>query len=52
MQTQWGFDKLTWTQGAVYADLDNDGDLDLVLNNQNDIAHIYQSLASDKKINH
>lgn len=40
---EWGFDKNTVGCGAVYADLDNDGDWDLVTNNTNEPARIYQN---------
>ena len=42
----------TFSNGAVYADLDNDGDLDVVTNNVNEPALIYENRTSDQKHNH
>ncbi|MEL6636895.1 MAG: FG-GAP-like repeat-containing protein [Bacteroidota bacterium] len=41
----WGLDKPTFSNGAAYADLDGDGDLDLVFNNLMHPATIYENRA-------
>lgn len=39
----WGTDQQVNSNGAAYADLDNDGDLDIVLNNFEDVSFILQN---------
>ena len=48
---EWGLGLKVNSNGAAYADLDNDGDLDLILNNQNSIASIFQNNAANNYIN-
>ncbi|GGD38881.1 hypothetical protein GCM10011361_02530 [Muriicola marianensis] len=48
---EWGFEKPTYSNGSAVADLDNDGDLDLVINNVDMPAMLYEN-RSNKNGNH
>jgi len=45
---EWGFHQPTFSNGAAYADFDNDGDMDIVINNINDEALVYRNTTRDK----
>jgi len=46
---EWGFGRNTVACGAAYADLDNDGDLDLITNNTNEPACLYRNNQQTQK---
>jgi hypothetical protein len=46
----WGFNQSGVSQGMAFADLDNDGDLDIVVNNMNGVASLYRNDASAPRV--
>ncbi|MBO0931126.1 VCBS repeat-containing protein [Fibrella aquatilis] len=51
-QLAWGFDENTRSNGCAYADLDNDGDLDLITNNLNEPSRIYRNTQREQEQGH
>jgi hypothetical protein len=46
---EWGLSESAVSSGAAYADLDNDGDLEIIVNNLNQPAFVYQNNAQERK---
>lgn len=45
---KWGFNENSISSGAAYSDLDNDGDLDLIVSNINQPAFVYENTLIEK----
>jgi hypothetical protein len=49
---KWGLGQPSFSNGAAYGDLDNDGDLDLIVNNVNQPAFVYRNNSRELLKNH
>ncbi|MEM8509244.1 MAG: VCBS repeat-containing protein [Bacteroidota bacterium] len=46
MNQDWGIEHPGFSNGAIYVDLDNDGDLEIVTNNIDDVATVFENLGT------
>ncbi|SEM22954.1 Repeat domain-containing protein [Maribacter orientalis] len=49
ISTAWGIDIPSFSNGSAFADLDNDGDLDYIVNNINDKALLFRNTIDEQK---
>lgn len=47
---EWGLGEKSYSNGTAYADLDNDGDLDLIVNNVNQPAFLYRNETNSTEV--
>ena len=52
VSADWGLNRPLKSTGAAYADLDNDGDLDLITNNINDYALVFENRSREAHPHH
>ena len=50
--SEWGLDKPSYSNGSAVGDLDNDGDLDMVVNNIDEMAFIYKNNSVEQSRGH
>lgn len=48
---KWGFSEKNFSNGAAYGDFDNDGDLDLIINHQNQTAGVFRNQLRERNPN-
>lgn len=51
VSNKWGIDAPSFSNGAAFCDLDNDGDLDYIVNNINDEAFLFKNNTNNNEIN-
>jgi hypothetical protein len=52
VSASWGLNELSYANGAAYADLDRDGDLDLIVNNVDAEASLFKNHTREQRQNH